>query len=87
MITIKINKLIAKSINITTTEPKCDALCFTAKYNQSTIQLTKVGSPENINLQTSTDGKSWTRYTVGDTITVPNIGGKYTSRLKGRIEA
>ena len=33
MITIKINKLIAKSINITTTGPKCDALCFTSKYN------------------------------------------------------
>ena len=41
MITIKINKLIAKSINITT-GPKCDALCFTAKYNNATIRLTKV---------------------------------------------
>ena len=30
MITIKINKLIAKSINITTGGAKCDALCFTA---------------------------------------------------------
>ena len=54
----------------------CDALCFTAKYNQSTIQLTKVGNPDNINLQTSFDGKSWTPYNVGDTITVPNAGGK-----------
>ena len=53
-----------------------EALCFTAKYNYSTIQLTKVGSPDNINLQTSTDGKSWTPYNVGDVITVPNAGGK-----------
>ena len=53
-----------------------EALCFTAKYNDSTIQLTKVGSPDSINLQTSTDGKSWTPYNVGDVITVPNAGGK-----------
>ena len=53
-----------------------DALCFTAKYNDSTIKLTKVGSPDSINLQTSFDGKSWTPYNVGDIITVPNAGGK-----------
>ena len=82
MITIKINKLIAKSINITT-GPKCDALCFTAKYNQSTIQLTKVGNPDNINLQTSFDGKSWTPYNVGDTITVPKAGGKVYFKAVG----
>ena len=76
MITIKINKLIAKSINITTTGPKCDALCFTAIYDNQTIKLTKEGSPDNINLQTSTDGKSWTPYNVEDIITVPNAGGK-----------
>ena len=84
MISIKINKLIAKSINITTTtEPKCDALCFTAKYNQSTIQLTKVGNPEDINLQTSFDGKSWTLYNVGDIITVPKAGDKVYFKAKG----
>ena len=53
-----------------------DALCFTAKYNYSTIQLTKVESPNNINLQTSTDGNTWTPYNIGDVITVPNAGGK-----------
>ena len=37
-----------------------EALCFTAKYDNQTIKLIKVGSPDNINLQTSTDGKSWT---------------------------
>ena len=54
----------------------CDALCFTAKYNGPTIKLTKVGNPDNINLQTSFDGSSWTPYNVEDVITVPNAGGK-----------
>ena len=53
-----------------------DALCFTAIYDNQTIQLIKEGSPDNINLQTSTDGKSWTPYNIGDVITVPNAGGK-----------
>ena len=60
-----------------------DALCFTAKYNQSTIQLTKVGNPDSINLQTSTDGKSWTPYNVEDVITIPNAGGKVYFKAKG----
>ena len=83
MITIKINKLIAKSINITTTGPKCDALCFTAKSNQATVKLTKVGNPDSINLQTSTNGSSWTPYNVGDVITVPNAGGKVYFKAVG----
>ena len=83
MITIKINKLIAKSINITTTGPKCDALCFTAKADQSMLGLTKSGNPDDINLQTSTDGKSWTPYNVGDAITVPKAGGKVYFKAVG----
>ena len=53
-----------------------EALCFTAKAGQSMLRLSKTGSPNDINLQTSTDGKSWTPYNVGDIITVPNAGGK-----------
>ena len=64
-------------------KPQCDALCFTAKYNDSTIKLTKVGSPDSINLQTSFDGKSWTPYNVGDIITVPNAGGKVYFKAVG----
>ena len=64
-------------------KPQCDALCFTAKYNQSTIKLTKVGNPDSINLQTSSDGKSWTPYNVGDVITVPKMGGKVYFKAKG----
>ena len=82
MITIKINKLIAKSINITT-GPKCDALCFTAKADQSMLRLSQTGSPDSINLQTSTNGSSWTPYNVGDTITVPKAGGKVYFKAVG----
>ena len=60
-----------------------DALCFTAKYNNATIKLTKVGSPDNINLQTSFNGKSWTPYNVEDVITIPNMGGKVYFKAVG----
>ena len=60
-----------------------EALCFTAIYDNQTIQLIKEGSPDNINLQTSTDGKSWTPYNVGDIITVPNAGGKVYFKAVG----
>ena len=83
MITIKINKLIAKSINITTTtEPKCDALCFTAKADQSSLRLTKLGNPDSINIKTSTDGNTWTTYNIGDTITI-NSGEKVYFKAVG----
>ena len=60
-----------------------DALCFTAKQANSTIQLTKVGNPDNINLQTSTNGSSWTPYNVEDVITVPKAGGKVYFKAVG----
>ena len=53
-----------------------DALCFTAKAGQSTLRLSRIGNPASINLQTSTDGKSWTPYNIGDTITLTNVGDK-----------
>ena len=59
-----------------------DALCFTAKYNNSTIKLTKNGDPDSINLQTSFDGKSWTPYNVEDVITI-NMGEKVYFKAVG----
>ena len=64
-------------------KPQCDALCFTAKYNNSTIKLTKVGNPDSINLQISFYGNSWTPYNVEDIITVHNIGGKVYFKTGG----
>ena len=60
----------------------CDALCFTAKYNQATLRVTKFGNPDNINLQKSFDGKSWTPYNVGEVITI-NSGGKVYFKAVG----
>ena len=68
---------------ITHSKPQCDALCFTAIYDNQTIKLTKDGSPDSITLQTSTDGKSWTPYNVEDIITVPNAGGKVYFKAVG----
>ena len=59
-----------------------DALCFTARYNNSTIKLTKEGVPDSVNLQTSFDGKSWTPYTVEDVITL-NMGEKVYFKAVG----
>ena len=52
----------------------CDALCFTAEEAGSTVKINANGSAPAVNLQTSTDGGSWTPYTVGNTITLANVG-------------
>ena len=61
-------------------------LCFTANTANSTIRLDKVGSPNAISLQTSTDGTTWTDYgwtsNTGDTLTLTNIGDKVYVRAK-----
>lgn len=59
-----------------------EALCFTAKADQSMLRLSQYGNPDIINLQTSTNGKSWTPYTVGDVITI-NSGEKVYFKAVG----
>ena len=87
MTSLKINGRSVSRLSINGREvalgSQCDALCFTAKYDNQTIQLTKLGSPDSINLQTSTNGRSWTPYNVGDIITVPNEGGKVYFKAVG----
>ena len=55
-------------------KPAYWGLCFTAEEAGSTIALIKVSSAPAVTLQTSTDGKSWTPYTIGDVITLGAIG-------------
>ena len=67
--------------------PKLDEpLCFTAEEANSTLHLDKVGSPDAISLETSTDGNVWTDYSwtdsTGDTLTLANIGDKVYMRAK-----
>lgn len=61
----------------------CDALCFTAQEAGSTVKLHKVNSAPAVNLQTSTNGSSWTPYTVEDTITLANVNDKVYFKAVG----
>lgn len=57
-------------------------LCFTANTAGSTVKLTKTGSPTVVSLETSTDGSTWTDYTIWNTITLSNIWDKVYMRNK-----
>lgn len=58
------------------TWPDKDYLCFTANTAGSTVKLTKTWSPTSVTLETSTDWRTWTTYTIWDTITLTNVGDK-----------
>lgn len=52
-------------------------LTFTAEEANSTVKLQANGSAPTVNLKTSTDnGSTWSAYSVGDTITLANVGDK-----------
>ena len=57
-----------------------DYLCFTAKEAGTTVALDKYGSPDAIEIEYSTDKKTWTAYTWSDTagavVTLANVGDK-----------
>jgi len=61
-------------------------LCFTAAQANSTVRLDKVGSPDAVSLETSTDGSTWTDYAwtnkTGSTLTLANINDKVYVRAK-----
>lgn len=66
--------------------PTNEWLCFTATQANSTVHLDKVGSPDAISLETSTNGSTWTDYSwtdsTGDTLTLANVGDKVYMRAK-----
>ncbi|MCR5394058.1 MAG: leucine-rich repeat protein [Bacteroidales bacterium] len=45
-----------------------DYLTFTAKKGDNGVTLIKIGSPADVSLQYSTDGFTWSDYTIGSTI-------------------
>ena len=57
-------------------------LRFTAEADNSTVQLTAVGSAPAVTLIKSFDGVNWEDYTVGDVIELPSIG-KYVYLAAG----
>ena len=92
MTSLKINGRTVSKLSINGREvalgsASCDALCFTAKEPGSTIKITKNADAPSVNLQTSFDGKSWTPYTVEDTITLENVGDKVYFKAIGSNSA
>ena len=92
MTSLKINGRTVSKLSINGREvalgsASCDALCFTAKEQGSTIKITKNGDAPAVNLQTSFDGKSWTPYTVEDVITLENVGDKVYFKAVGSNSA
>ena len=49
-------------------------LCFTAEADNSSVQLTAVGSAPAVTLVKSFDGVNWDEYIVGDVIELPTVG-------------
>ena len=49
-------------------------LCFTAEADNSSVQLTAVGSPPAVTLVKSFDGINWEAYAVGEVIDLPSNG-------------
>ena len=78
-----VSRLTINGRNVLLGNASCDALCFTAEEAGSTVKLHKNGSAPDVNLQTSTDGSSWTPYTVEDVITLANIGDKVYFKAVG----
>ena len=55
--------------------PAYGGLCFTAEADNSSVQLTAVGSaPPTVTLVKSFDGVNWEAYAVGEVIDLPSVG-------------
>lgn len=64
------------SINTTYYLEEYPELCFIAVEDGAKISLDKMGNPDPISLETSTDRVIWTSYTIGTTITLTNSGDR-----------
>ena len=54
--------------------PAYGGLCFTAEADDSSVQLTAVGSAPVVTLVKSFDGVNWEAYAVGEVIELPSVG-------------
>lgn len=73
---IHISKLISWR-TVISTGPKLDEpLCFRAEEAGATISFNKVGNPDEADIVTSTNGKTWTPYTFNTVVTLANVGDK-----------
>lgn len=53
-----------------------NALCFTALEANSTVSLTRNGTPESINLEYSVDGTNWNTFEIGTFYTLPTVNSQ-----------
>lgn len=58
------------------------ALAFTAEEANSNVAIVKNGSPTDVSLEYSTNGRSWSDYTKGTYVTLAEIGDKVYFRNK-----
>lgn len=63
---------------------KYPSMSFKATQANSTIQLTQVGNPTPVSLEYLAAG-SWTPYTIGDTITLANVGDEVYFRATSGV--
>lgn len=61
--------------------PSDNCLTFTAETAGVTVQLKANNTPPSVLLEYNLDGAGWMAYTVGDTITLPNVGS--TLKMRG----
>ena len=59
---------------------KANFLTFTAEAANSSVQLTTVGTPPAVTLEYNLNGSGWLPYTVGNTISLPNVGDEVKMR-------
>ena len=58
-------------------QPSYWGLCLTALEDNSTVSMTKTGSPPTVNLLYSTDAETWNTFTVDSTtVTLAHAGDK-----------
>lgn len=85
-----INGLPVKAVYLWTTKVRPtiipDYLCLTANTAGSTVRLKKAWSPTSVSLETSTDWRNWSDYTIWDTITLSAIWDKVYWRNKSETD-
>ena len=72
----------SSEVSVTPTTPPFTWLCFTAKQANSRIRIEKNGNPTPVNIETSTDGSTWSDYTFDTTINLVNVWDKIYFRNK-----
>ena len=77
-----ISKVFLWDTQIRPTWPDKDYLCFTAEQANSKVRLVKSWSPTSVNIETSTDWRTWSDYTFWTDITLSSVWDKVYWRNK-----